>query len=278
MRPDWTIAQYDNSSILDLSTNVCFDKNINYNLDFSKYTDAASCYQILSKFYEVSPYNISIGYGLSELILRILLVIKKLNLSITIYDQNNTWKAVEGYKNVLDIPSGNDVLYIANPNGNDGKAFTKKEILDITKDFNLVILDEAYCDYKEHFSFIRDNIDKFIVCKTMSKSLPLPGLRFGWAIANKYITEQIQLLRPAQVCVGGLAQQLDSMLNEIPLHVKRMQETKFFIESNYETIPSNANYVLLKENYFSNLLSKKVGNFYRMALLDKESFFEYTRS
>lgn len=267
-RPDWNSTHFYKGTKIDLSFNVCIDRYVNFNFKYSSFSEVSKCYKILSNYHEISPYEIAIGFGISELMLRTLYWVKENNMSLTI--SKNSWLAVEGYKNSLDIKDGNDVLYIASTNGIDGTKITNKELSNLKQKYKYILLDEAYNDFGKETYTYDDNILRY---KTMTKSLPLPGIRFGWMIGQKEIIKRIQDLRPSHVCVGGLEDNLQAMLNEIPLHVERMCYTKSYLEKNYECYESYGNYILLKDPNVLPEIHKKMN---RMALCDMETLLEHS--
>ena len=256
LRPDWTQPKYDSLGKIDLSVNVCHDVKLpKFEFDYSMYSETSKCYNILSDYHGVYARQIAIGLGLSELFMRIAAVIKENEWSMRVVG-SPTWSVPAMTQKLYGIPHGDDVVYIANPSGNTGEYVDTEEWNDKCK---LLIVDEAYADFtdmpKTKFN------TKTMILKTMSKSLSLPGIRFGWAIGYEPIIAQIQNMRPAQVCIGGVEDQLINMLDEIPHHVNRMNQTKKYLEKNYNCIPSHGNYILIKN-------SDKLQKFFKMKELN----------
>lgn len=249
MRADWTKPYYD--KIRDLSTNICHDNyNINVKFDLTKYNDPFYSYNILSKFYNIDVKNITIGLGLSELITRVLQFIKRQNMSLTVYGKP-TWQLVSLLQAEYGIPKGNDFVYIASPNGNTGSI---ENIQPLLLKYKYIILDEAYADfYKDDIQFS----DRIITLKTLSKSYALPGARFGYAFANKEITLELQKLRPGHITIGNIEQYLPFILNDIKLHVERMNETKQFLIEQKLCDYSYGNYILLNDVDMFNSIKLK---------------------
>jgi hypothetical protein len=249
---------------IDLSQNVCHDKYLNYNLDPFKYGKHSVCLDILQDHYS---QRVEIGYGISELFERInqFLVYKNYKLRCAY----NSWLGAEKYSQ----PKGN-TFYIANPNGIDGSYKTKEEIFTLAEQYDFIIVDEAYADFSHH-SIIDDIPPNAIVLKTLSKSLALPGARVGWVMGNTECLDFLELVRPRTSCVGGINEQLKNMLNEIPYHVERMLETKYYIEKKFETVPSAGNYVLFihpPPELLSYYIMKEQESTYRMALINLDHF------
>lgn len=269
-RLDWRVPHYNDSSKIDLSTNVCHDiHNPSWVLDMSKYCDEYKAYDILATHYDVSVDNICIGLGLSELVTRILTYIKLAGLTLDIND-SPTWALVNAVKNALDIPDGDDVTYTASPNGITG------QVTGIKRGRVLSIMDLSYDDFADKSQFIRTECSKNTVyLKTLSKSLGIPGVRFGWAIGASRIISEMQEIRPGHVVVGDIDRHLIDMLNHIPHHVSRMLQTRKFLEENYQCKKSQGNFVLFAQNIDAieeRFKIKNINGFKRMSLTNLEYF------
>ena len=258
IRPDWNKLRYNDTKI-NLSNNICYDYEVLDKMDtlmtkkfnFRQYPDEYIVYKSIGNHHNIHTSNIAIGYGLGELIKRILSLSKIKKLSII----TPTWLMVEIFSNINNIEYSStldytaNALYIANPNGMNGSCLTKNEIIDLLGKFELVIVDESYGDFSEkEFSVLTmaPELDNLIVLKTMSKSLSLAGIRLGYAISNNQIIYELQLNRPSCVVNNILIPIIDDLFEMIPSHVSRMTETKKFIETTFECIPSHGNYVLIK--------------------------------
>ena len=87
-----------------------------------------------------------------------------------------------------------DVIYICRPNNPTGYLAPLEDIIqiaDYAKKHNCeVILDEAFLDFideKESFIPYLKEFPNVIVVRSMTKMYAIPGLRFGYAIANEHI-------------------------------------------------------------------------------------------
>lgn len=258
--------------MINLSQNVCYDKNLNFSLDYNSYGMHSKCLEILKNHYDCE--DIDIGYGISELTSRIMFFIKQQGLSLTIC--NNAWSGFQDIKEAMEIPTGEDIFYLVNPNGIDGTQLLREEVIELSKKYRYLIVDEAYGDFFDN-SIIECRTDNMIVLKTMSKSIASPGARFGWCFAPKEVIKITSSIRPRSSVVGGMELQLKLMLDEIPNHVTRMIETRNFLEKNYNCTKSYGNYVLFNEpnKYTDKFICKKIDNCYRMALVDMETLNEF---
>lgn len=269
IRPDWRLERYDSSGKIDLSTNICHDIYLpKWDLTFDKYHNESKLYTILSDHYQIDMSNICIGLGLSELVVRLFMVLKERNYTLNIKGEP-TWALMSALQRTFKIPHGNDVVYFANPNGNTGEYVSEPPRGDI-----LTILDLAYSD------FCSDPVpvipsDDTIIMKTLSKSLSIPGCRFGWLFGDITLINRLQELRPGVVSVGSISEYLEDMLLNIIPHVKRMNDTKRALQVKYNCIPSEGNYVLFSDDNDITKLEnkfkmKRVNNTTRMSLINTE--------
>jgi histidinol-phosphate aminotransferase len=274
-RVDWTVTK-SKTNLLDLSGNVCYDRllTVGSSCAFGNYPDDAEAYHLVSAFYNIDPHNIAIGYGSCELILRILQAFKNLSLSIV----TPTWQLAELYPEHLGMtyniyPAPADMLYVANPNGITGEVLNKTQIINLLSKYQLVIVDEAYGDFSNQ-SLVNEapKFNNLIVVKTLSKTIAAPGLRFGYCFANSGLIKKIQNIRPGYVTTSSTVDALKDLLPKISAHLARMIETRNYIENKYDTIKSQGNFVLFKNEEKIPVKMKQVGNAYRMALTDLETF------
>ena len=289
-RVPWYIHKDKNTKI-NLSNNICYDIKHSLKVSelirengngLSQYANEAKIYEDLSEFYGVDKQKIAIGMGLGELIPRIFNIFRDKRFSIV----TPTWMMATGFCEVncikysegLDLSA--DVLYIANPNGQDGKIIERDILESLCDAFEYVIVDEAYADFcvptcsALDLAITKNNV---LVCKTFSKSLALPGLRFGYCFGGSDVIWRLQQLRPSGVVntiVERIGPELLSLIDE---HVVRMVDTRDYIESKYECSPSNANFVLLKnkESFLDRFQYRTINGFHRMSLMDLDTFKSY---
>ena len=250
---------------------------------FSQYANEPKIYEDLSEFYGVPKTNIAIGMGLGELIPRIFNAFRDKTFSIV----TPTWMMATGFCEVncikyhqgIDLRA--DVLYIANPNGQDGKIIERDILESLCDAFEYVIIDEALRRLLRSHLFgsrpasTRNNV---LVCKTFSTSLLL-YLVFASVIVLVIIMlfGDFSQLRPSGVVntiVERIGPELLSLIDE---HVVRMVDTRDYIESKYECSPSNANFVLLKnkESFLDRFQYKTINGLHRMSLMDLDTFKSY---
>jgi len=289
MRPDWTVPPA-HSSKYNLSNNVCIDPAIELptnTTELAQYPNYYPAYKAVADYYNVKIEHLMIGFGIGELFTRML---QHNNLG-TISIVEPAWPMPSIHLDILNTPYSSvpfnnlimglaDTLYLSNPNGINGTVLTREQIIKLLPFYKYVICDEAYMDFSNH-SMI-DYYQKYpnlIVLKTFSKSIAMPGLRFGFCISsNKEFINNLQLHRPNAVMTSIASVLVPKLIQMIPDHVSRMKVTKKKIESTYDCIPSEGNYVLLKGNSminYNNTEVKEVSQgIYRMALFNIDLYNE----
>ncbi|MEO0011865.1 MAG: histidinol-phosphate aminotransferase [Cyanobacteriota bacterium] len=86
-------------------------------------------------------------------------------------------------------PQPHSGLLLNNPHNPTGKLWTKEEILPYLKQFNLVVIDEAFMDFltpTQEQSLIPwvAEYPNLVILRSLTKFYSLPGLRIGYAIAH----------------------------------------------------------------------------------------------
>lgn len=286
-RPLWYVNRYKQGT-LNLSNNVCYDNVLMSELDINvsfqelnEYPDAANIYFALGKYHNVDVKNLAVGYGSGDIIFRIFQLFKdyKIGILVPTYELAYIF-AINLGMNVItseDIDNINtDILYIANPNGVTGEVVSKEKILELSKKYKLMIVDEAYGDFCNlNFSVLDESAryDNIIVIKTFSKTIASPGVRFGYCVSNETFINNIQENRSSTVITGFTTNIILELIKHIPAHISRMLKTRKYIEEKYNCITSHGNFVLFKKNPAFNCEIKKTSKgLYRMALTDLETF------
>ena len=94
------------------------------------------------------------------------------------------------------------LVFLPNPNSPSGTVISKARILELAERLPCpLVVDEAYADFaEEHCVDLVEQCDKIIVCRTLSKSYALAGLRFGFLVAAPPLVEQMLKVKDSYNC------------------------------------------------------------------------------
>ena len=94
------------------------------------------------------------------------------------------------------------LVFLPNPNSPSGTVIPKQRILEIAEKLPCpLVIDEAYADFaNEHCIDLVAKCEKLIVCRTLSKSYALAGLRFGYLVAQPHIVDQMMKVKDSYNC------------------------------------------------------------------------------
>lgn len=277
--------------MIDLSKNIHYDEIFlgqiqicmgSLNLVSNEQPSDDGVRDIISSYYNINKKNVSIGFGSGDVLKRIidlpevdhLYVVEPTFRGAMTYAQNKGITYIPlNYTNFNKMPLSmfpvNGIIYIANPNGNNGHSFKKEDLLTIIKRNKLTILDEAYVEFGGE-SLMADVSDKLIVLRTFSKSLGLPGIRCGFAVSSESNIDKLKRHDLIYNSTNLAHRILKEKIDQIPLIVDRMKQGKVFIEQNFNHIKSDGNYVLLDSKYadtFSKFCKFSTrGDYLRIAL------------
>ncbi len=80
------------------------------------------------------------------------------------------------------------IAIVVNPNNPDGRSYMKNELINLSKNIEMLIIDESFIEATETESIISDLNEKtnnIIVIKSFGKFFGLAGLRFGLVLSGK---------------------------------------------------------------------------------------------
>ncbi len=109
------------------------------------------------------------------------------------------WSLPERFAAAAD---GLRLAFLANPNSPSGTMIEPQEVLRIARQLPCpLVVDEAYCDFAEtNCLALVAECEKIIISRTLSKSYALAGLRFGYAVAQPQLVEQILKVKDSYNC------------------------------------------------------------------------------
>ena len=287
-RPSWTNKIIENKEI-DLSKNVHFDSKLNIKVKeiinnkqkfILNYGNEYDLYESICNYYKLDINKVAIGYGASDILQRVIfsLDIQKL------YIVNNPFAMIEVYCKMINLDyeiisledlkkrklDNQSAMYIANPNGFDGAS---SDISEFINRFKFIIADEVYADFYNKYSLLNNFQPNLIVVKSLSKSLGVAGFRVGFSVSSTKITNEIQKLRTSQITSSIASIVVPEIIDLTKDVILRMNESKKFLEQEYDCKKSNANYVLFKQEnkYTKKFGSREVNEYHRMALTDMDT-------
>ena len=238
--------------------------------------------QALAMKFNISPDDIIIGSGSTELIR--LLALAFFNFESTVLIPQPTYGE---YEIACDIASARIVkqltngkkqfrieadetvnlikkyqpngLILCNPNNPTGQYLTEREIefvLENMKD-SLVVLDEAYIAFTENVWSSLDLLKKYrnlFILRSMTKDYALAGLRIGYGIASEQVISVLKKIRPpwnvtaVSQKAATIALQADEYIRDCSLKINEAKAYLFkeLTALGYTPIPSQTNFFLVK--------------------------------
>ncbi|WP_318640642.1 histidinol-phosphate transaminase [Flavobacterium ardleyense] len=167
------------------------------------------------------------------------------------------------------------LIFICSPNNPTGNLIKTDDIKFILDNFGgIVIIDEAYIDFAEQESFIKEleNHPNLIISQTLSKAWGLAGLRLGIAVMNEEILSYYKKVKsPYNISSVNQKVALQALSNEKEFQnnvtiilreksklIKELQSLKIV----RKIYPSDANFILVEVNnaneVYSKLISKQI--------------------
>ncbi len=185
-------------------------------------------------------------------------------------------------------PQPHSGLLLNNPHNPTGKLWTKEEILPYLKQFNLVVIDEAFMDFltpaqeQSLITWIAE-YPNLVILRSLTKFYSLPGLRIGYAIAHPERLKKWQQWRDPW-SVNALA----AAATAAALQDKEFQQqtwdwltpARSRLFEQLEAIPGldplqgAANYLLVKTELSATKLQEKLLRNYQIVIRDCLSFPE----
>ena len=165
-------------------------------------------------------------------------------LTPTYSEHQYTWEKagnkVFTVKTLNAIP--NDVIAIVvNPNNPDGHKYSVEELLNLSENLELLVVDEAFCDTELNLSVIPHLANhKILALRSLGKFFGLAGLRLGFAIGMPLITRHLAV-RLGPWAVSGPATEIGTRALADTSWVSDMKTT-------LNSQSSRLNHILIKQN------------------------------
>lgn len=148
-------------------------------------------------------------------------------------------------------------IFICSPNNPTANSFAREDILRLVVEAEcMVVIDEAYIDFAEAESFMRD-VDAYpniIVLQTLSKAWAMAGLRLGMAMANSRVVELMsQVKYPYNINTAAMAVIAVLLGSPIDQQVEQIKHQRSIVAEALKCFtcvkhiyPSDANFLLVK--------------------------------
>jgi histidinol-phosphate aminotransferase len=95
-----------------------------------------------------------------------------------------------------------DAIYLANPNAPSGTYVSPTKVEELARQFEgLLLIDEAYVDFADDncLALVKE-YPNVVISRTLSKAYSLAGLRFGYAVAQPRVIEQMMKVKDSYNC------------------------------------------------------------------------------
>ena len=247
--------------------------------DLSHYPDpeAGELVAALAASHQIEPDQVIVGNGASELLYLLpqVLKYKRVLLPIPSYDDYTAMARVAGGEvdtlpllaingfhldigQLATIFKDDHLLIIGHPNNPTGQLCDTSALLELILKHprNYFIVDESFIDFTDPENSLRQQRpDNLIIVQSMTKSWAIPGLRLGYALANRDVVAAMRHLRPdwsvntmAQA-VGVRALQDNDFLRQTRDYVGLQRRSLFAQLQSVQGLhpfPGDANFLLVR--------------------------------
>jgi histidinol-phosphate/aromatic aminotransferase/cobyric acid decarboxylase-like protein/adenosyl cobinamide kinase/adenosyl cobinamide phosphate guanylyltransferase len=161
---------------------------------------------------------------------------------------------------VLDpaaVPQDADLVVVGNPASPSGTLDPTAALLALRRPGRTIVVDEAFMDLVpgEPSSLVRDPLRDVVVVRSLTKSLAIPGLRAGYAVAPVALADRLRAVRPPWSCNALALAALRAMAQRpqaLAAAAARAQAERGDLEARLAQVPglriwpAAANYVLVR--------------------------------
>jgi len=152
------------------------------------------------------------------------------------------------------IASGAQAIYLANPNAPTGTFVPPEQVARLAEEFDgLLLIDEAYADFADAncLGLVVD-YPNVVISRTLSKAYSLAGLRFGYAVAQPQIIDEMMKVKDSYNCdavsitiaTAAIADQESARTTWEYVRRERQRVTEELKRLGWGVLPSYANFVL----------------------------------
>jgi len=145
-------------------------------------------------------------------------------------------------------------IYLANPNAPTGTFVSPDSVAQLAqKCRGALLIDEAYADFADEncLRLLKDH-ENVVITRTLSKAYSLAGLRFGYAIAQPHVVEQMVKVKDSYNCdavsivaaTAALADQESARKSWDYIRAERSRLIGELESLGWTCLPSQANFIL----------------------------------
>jgi histidinol-phosphate aminotransferase len=149
--------------------------------------------------------------------------------------------------------SGAQAIYLANPNAPSGTFVSPLKVAQLAGAFpGLLLVDEAYADFAEDNCItLVQQFPNLVISRTLSKAYSLAGLRFGYAIAQPAVIDQMMKVKDSYNCdalsilaaTAALEDQAYARNTWEVIKAERTRVSAELTQLGWTVLPSQANFV-----------------------------------
>jgi histidinol-phosphate/aromatic aminotransferase/cobyric acid decarboxylase-like protein/adenosyl cobinamide kinase/adenosyl cobinamide phosphate guanylyltransferase len=155
------------------------------------------------------------------------------------------------------VPEAADLVVVGNPASPTGTLDPAGALLALRRPGRTIVVDEAFMDLVpgEPASLVREALPDVVVTRSLTKSLAIPGLRAGYAVAPAPLADRLRAVRPPWSCNALALAALLAMAQRpqaLDAAAARAQADRADLEARLaqvpglRTWPAAANYVLVR--------------------------------
>src|SRR4051812_41707566 len=148
-----------------------------------------------------------------------------------------------------------DAVYLANPNAPSGTFVPPAKVAELAEAFpGMVLVDEAYVDFADDncLGLVKDH-PNVVVSRTLSKAYSLAGLRFGYAVAQPQVIDEMMKVKDSYNCdansvlaaTAAIEDQAYAKARWEEVRKERQRLSKELEQLGLDVIPSQANFLLV---------------------------------
>jgi histidinol-phosphate aminotransferase len=147
-----------------------------------------------------------------------------------------------------------DAIYLANPNAPSGTSVSPLKVAELARRFDgALLIDEAYADFADdNCVTLVQSHPNVIISRTLSKAYSLAGLRFGFAIAQPQVIEQMMKVKDSYNCdaisviaaTAAIADQEHAKRGWDHIRSERQRVSSELTQVGWMVLPSQANFIL----------------------------------